>query len=572
VIHGRRDPLVLPSGGSATAAAIPGAILIEFDEMGHEVPRHRWLEITAAIRRNAKRTRAPSMATSWQAAAQIPAQIVLHQRAMTTNANLARELHDQYRAAKDQPFLRVPGDRAYTYGDIHDRAGRFAGALRTQGIEAGDRVIVTAPKSVDAVALYLACLRIGAVYVPLNPALTTSELDFYVHDADPAIMVIDSTQPSPHAVPTLTLDGGGAGSLPEAATDVASVDDAVMAAPDDVAAMLYTSGTTGRPKGAMLTHRGLSSNGKALNKIWGFEPGDVLVHALPIFHVHGLFVALHCAMFSAAEVLFLARFDIDRVLEALPNATVLMGVPTHYARLLADDRFGSAACHNMRLFTSGSAPMTKGIHDTFTGRTGHRILERYGMSEAGIITSNPLDGDRVAGTVGFALPDMEMRVATDAGLCPPGNTGMVEVRGPHLFAGYWRQPAKTASEHRPDGWFMTGDVGAIDAEGRLTLEGRSSDMIISGGENIYPKEIELCLDAIDSIVESAVVGHSDPDFGEAVVAFLVVEAGFDLMAVQTGIAGQLARFKHPKRYIVVDELPRNAMGKVQKADLRTRQR
>lgn len=491
---------------------------------------------------------------------------------MTMNANLAGELHDQYRAAMDQPFLRVPDDRAYTYGDIHDRAGRFAGALRSRGVDAGDRVIVTAPKSVDAVALYLACLRMGAVYVPLNPGLTTSELEFYVHDADPAVMVIDSAQPSHLAVPTLTLDGEGAGSLPETAADVRPIDDAIMADPDDVAAMLYTSGTTGRPKGAMLTHRGLSTNGRALNNIWGFGPGDVLVHALPIFHVHGLFVALHCAMFSAAEVLFLPRFDVDRVLEALPNATVLMGVPTHYARLLADARLGPASCHNMRLFTSGSAPMTKGVHDTFTGRTGHRILERYGMSEAGIITSNPLDGDRVAGTVGFALPDMEMRVATDAGPCPPGITGMVEVRGPHLFAGYWRQPDKTASEHRPDGWFMTGDVGSTDAGGRLTLEGRSSDMIISGGENIYPKEIELCLDANDTIVESAVVGHRDPDFGEVVVAFLVVETGFDLTAVQAGIADQLARFKHPKHYVVVDELPRNAMGKVQKADLRTRQR
>lgn len=490
---------------------------------------------------------------------------------MNTNANLAVALAEGSRSSMDRTFLRVPGQKSFTYRDIQQRSGRFAAALRSHGVETGDRVIVTAPKSVDAVALYLACLTMGAVYVPLNPAFTAPELEFFVHDADPAAMVIGSGQLEQPLVPTLTLDGKGGGSLADAAVDLQPIGEAVVAQANDVAAILYTSGTTGRPKGAMLTHRGLTVNGQALNEIWGFGRDDVLVHALPIFHVHGLFVALHCAMLSGAEVTFLPQFDTDAVIEALPPSTVLMGVPTHYTRLLADPRLSPALCHDMRLFTSGSAPMTKGVHNTFTERTGHSIVERYGMTEAGIITSNPLDGDRIAGTVGFALPDMEVRVATDAGPCQPHATGMVEVRGPHLFSRYWRQPDKTASEHRPDGWFMTGDVGSMDSHGRLTLEGRAGDMIISGGENIYPKEIELCLDAIDTIVESAVVGLTHPDFGEQVVAFLVVHDAFERDVVEAEVAQRLARFKHPKQYLVVDELPRNAMGKVQKATLRNSQ-
>lgn len=488
---------------------------------------------------------------------------------MNENANLATVLSDAYRDALDRPFLCVPGQRDLTYRDVDLRAAAFAGVLAARGVAPGHRVISTADKSPDAVALYLACLRAGAVYLPLNPGFTPAERTYFIDDAEPALMVTDIDQPAPDGVPTVTLDGNGGGTLGDEAGAVEPMYEAVSREPEDLAAMLYTSGTTGRPKGAMLTHRGMTANGRALNAIWGFTAEDTLLHGLPIFHVHGLFVALHCAMLSAAPVRFLRRFVVDDVIAALDDATVMMGVPTHYTRLLADDRFNARRCAGMRLFTSGSAPMTEHTHEAFAQRTGHRILERYGMTETGIITSNPLDGQRVAGTVGHALPDMEMRVATDDGPCPPGATGVVEVRGPHLFAGYWRMPDKTAEATRPDGWFVTGDVGSCDTEGRLTLEGRSSDMIISGGENIYPKEIELCLDALDGIVESAVVGLPDDDFGEAVTAFVVVDATVDLDAVRSNLGDALARFKHPKRYVVLDELPRNAMGKVQKAELRT---
>ncbi len=333
--------------------------------------------------------------------------------------------------------------------------------------------------------------------------------------------------------------------------------------------MLYTSGTTGRPKGAMLTHRGLVANARALVDAWGFTADDVLIHALPIFHVHGLFVALHCALASTARVRFLPRFDVDAILDSIPASTVLMGVPTHYVRLLDDPRLDGAACASMRLFTSGSAPMTTATHQRFTARTGHRIVERYGMTEAGIITSNPLDGDRVPGTVGFALDAMELRVRADGCACKPGETGGVEISGPHLFAGYWNLPERSAEAHTDDGWFITGDVGSLDTEGRLTLEGREGDMIITGGENVYPKEIEQHLDTMASVVESAVVGLPHPDYGEAVTAFVVAEDGFDPADALVLLDRSLARFKHPKAFVVVDELPRNTMGKVQKHQLRT---
>ncbi len=490
---------------------------------------------------------------------------------MTEPLNLAGVLRAGWTHARSGPALTTPSGRTiWTYADLEDRAASFAGALRDAGLERGDRLITTAGKSPDAIALYLAALAQGVIHIPLNPAFTADERRFFVDDAEPGLLVTDAADDGVGDVPTLTLDGHGGGSLADAAAAADAIHGIVETDETEIAAMLYTSGTTGRPKGAMLTHRGLVDNGRALTAIWGFGPDDVLLHALPVFHVHGLFVALHTAFLSGAPIRFLSRFGVDDVLEALPGSTVMMGVPTHYGRLLDDDRFDRERCATVRLFTSGSAPMTEAMHHRFTERTGHHILERYGMTETGIISSNPLDGDRVPGTVGFALPGMEVRVATDDGVCAADQTGVVEVRGPHLFTGYWRLPDKTAAEFRPDGFFITGDVGTMDTEGRVRLEGRAGDMIISGGENVYPKEIELVLDSVPGVVESAIVGAPDPDFGEIVVAWLVCDAEPDHDAISAMLDARLARFKHPKRYLVVDELPRNTMGKVQKAELRSR--
>lgn len=470
-------------------------------------------------------------------------------------------------ADENAPFLTVPGQGSKTYGQITERSAELAGALQSLEVSVGDRVVVQVDKSPDAVALYLACLRSGIVYVPINTAYTPSEVAYFVDDAEATLLICRPADESSltDAVPDvkiLTLDSDGGGSLAEATATAEPFNDVVERAADDLACMLYTSGTTGRSKGAMLTHLGLLTNGQALHEVWHFEPGDVLLHTLPIFHVHGLFVALHCAILNGSEVIFLPRFDVDEVIAQLPNSTVMMGVPTHYVRLLDTPRFGRAASEEIRLFTSGSAPMTEQVHAAFTERTGHHIVERYGMTECGIITSNPYDGDRIPGTVGHALPGVELRV----------RDGLVQVGGPHLFSGYWRMPEKTAEEFTDDGFFLTGDVGEIDDSGRLTLAGRSGDMIISGGYNVYPKEIELVLDETAGIVESAVIGVPHPDFGEGVVAVVVLEPGEDLTTIEEAAAfgcGQhLARFKHPKRYVEVTELPRNTMGKVQKVALR----
>ena len=506
--------------------------------------------------------------------------------------NLFRTLAVAHAGASDRPFLRLPRGPALGYGDVDLRSAEFAGALRELGVAPGDRVVVQVEKSTDAVALYLACLRVGAVLLPLNTAYTVGEVGYFVDDAGPSLIVgrpgtIDALAAVASAVgvPAETLGVDGDGSLAVRADAATPFDDVVDRRDDDVAAMLYTSGTTGRSKGAMLTHENLRSNAIALHDIWNFDADDILLHTLPIFHVHGLFVALHCAMLSAAEVVFLPRFDVGDVIAHLPESTVMMGVPTQYSRLLADDRFDETVCTNIRLFTSGSAPMTEAVHREFTDRSGHRILERYGMTEAGMITSNPYAGERVPGTVGFALPGVEMRVADDEGReVAAGETGTVEIRSPGLFAGYWQMPEKTASEHRDGGWFITGDVGSVDGEGRLTLEGRVSDMIISGGYNVYPKEIELVLDEVPGVAESAVVGVPHPDFGEAVVAVIVPDTDLSILptrdrvdreaelvgAMNEALAGALARFKHPKAFRFVDALPRNAMSKVQKAELRTR--
>lgn len=436
----------------------------------------------------------------------------------------------------DRPCLVLDDGVTLSYGDLDHRSACLAGGLVERSVTVGDRVVVQVDKSPDAVALYLACLRTGAVYVPLNTAYTPTEVAAFVDDADATLFVDDDV-------------------LASLASD--PVDAVAPRTGRDWAAMLYTSGTTGRSKGAMVSCDNLVSNARALHDAWGFTPDDVVIHVLPVFHVHGLFVALHCAFLSGAAVRFHRRFDPDAVVRDLRRSTVLMGVPTHYHRLLDQSAVSIEDCAGMRLFTSGSAPLLAERHDAFAERTGHRIVERYGMTETMILTSNPLDGRRVAGTVGFPLPGVDLRI---------GDADLVEVRTDGLFLGYWREPTKTAASTTSDGWFVTGDVGRLDDEGRLTLAGRQSDMIIAGGLNIYPKEIEVVLDGVEGVDESAVVGVPDADFGESIVAVVVGTA--DETALADACARSLARFKHPRRYVVVDALPRNAMGKVQKAELR----
>ena len=493
--------------------------------------------------------------------------------------NLFALLRARFEPSLDRPSLVLRGgdgaNAEWTYGDLDHASAQFAVALRGRGVEPGDRVLVQVSKSVEAVALYLGVLRCGGVYVPLNTAYTEREVAFFVGDALPRVVVRcaaaaaggDSASAAVQVAVAIDVLWREAQALdPDPAIEPR--DD------DDLAAICYTSGTTGRSKGAMITHGNLTSNALSLHEIWGFEPGDVLLHALPIFHVHGLFVALHTAFLNASTVLFLPAFDAAEVRRLLPEATVLMGVPTFYSRLLAEPGFGSADCAGIRLFVSGSAPLTEAVFDDFEARTNHRILERYGMTEAGMITSNPLRGERVAGTVGFPLPDVEVRVVNEGGAeLPAGEVGMLEIRGPNLSPGYWGLPEKTAEEMREDGFFVTGDLAGLDEEGRVTLVGRGKDLIIAGGFNVYPKEVEDRLDEVAGVQECAVIGAPHTDLGEGVVAVLVAEeapVGDDTL--RAALDASLARFKHPRRFYWVDELPRNAMGKGQKNVLRERYR
>lgn len=486
-------------------------------------------------------------------------------------ANLYAALHRAFAPALDGTFLRLVDGAELTYRDVDELSARFAGALADAGVERDDRVMVQVAKSPENVALYFAVLRMGAVYVPLNTAYSDEEVAYFLTDAEPALTVADPSRPPPDA-PHLTLDGAGKGSLIEAAAAASPVVGIVESEPDDLAAMLYTSGTTGRPKGAMLTHDCLISNARALHEVWAFEPGDVLLHVLPLFHAHGLMIALHPAVLNASPVILVPRFDAETVIEHLPAATVMMGVPTHYSRLLRHEGFDRVRTEGVRLLTSGSAPMPSSLHEQVAARIGHEIVERYGMTETGVITSNPWLGERVPGTVGFALPGVEVRVGphTDAA-ADADRTGVVEVRGPNVCAGYWRRPEASAECFTADGFFVTGDVGRIDPDGRLTLEGRSSDMIISGGLNVYPREIEALVSDWPGVAECAVVGLPHPDLGEAVTAFLVVEGDEEPPTdrLAQSLDGRLARFKHPKRYLTVPALPRNAMGKVMKDALRS---
>jgi malonyl-CoA/methylmalonyl-CoA synthetase len=499
---------------------------------------------------------------------------------MSSDHNLFVALQGAFPGDRQRVCLVTETGRSVSYAEIDAGSARYAALLRQQGIVAGDRVTVLVDKSVEALWLYLACLRTGAVYMPLNGGYTPAELSYFLGDAAPRLVVatpaaqgslaplVDSLE----ACRLLSLDAQGGGSLPGLAADLAPDNDIAATRADDVAAMLYTSGTTGRSKGALLTHRNLISNARTLTALWGFSESDVLLHCLPIFHVHGLFVALGCALLSGARILFHGSFDADRALAAMREATVFMGVPTYYTRLLAHPRLTAAEVAGMRLFISGSAPLLPETFADFRSRTGHTILERYGMTETGMNTSNPLVGERRQGTVGQPLPGVELRIADDIGRAlPQGEVGVIEVKGDNVTPGYWRNPQKTAEAFRPDGYFITGDVAMIDAQGYVVIVGRASDMIISGGYNVYPKEIESLLDALPGIAESAVIGVPHPDFGEGVVA--VIRAKPDQAppadsAILASLKQQLAAFKLPKKLVLVDDLPRNAMGKVVKAELR----
>jgi malonyl-CoA/methylmalonyl-CoA synthetase len=432
----------------------------------------------------------------------------------------------------------------------------------------------------------LASLRLGAVYLPLNTAYQSSEVDYFLQDARPRILVTTSARAGEltavarrNGVTTvLTLDATGSGTLPELVAGQQEVLETVARDDDDLAVICYTSGTTGRSKGAMITHGNLISNARQLVQLWGFTPSDVLLHALPLYHIHGLFVALHCALLSGTKVLLQARFDAAAVLRLLPHSTVLMGVPTFYTRLLADPRLQAPLVRHMRVFISGSAPLSRETFNEFEQRTGHRILERYGMTETGMISSNPLLGERRAGSVGRPLPDMAVSVLDEQGAAlAPGTVGIIAVRGPSVALGYWQMPDKTAADFRSDGYFLTGDLGFMDADGYLHLVGRAKDLIISGGLNVYPKEIEAVLDALDSVEESAVFALPHPDLGETVAAAIVLKHPAPALAPEqaqeeiiAAVRPQLAGFKLPRRIFILDELPRNAMGKVQKAVLRER--
>jgi len=494
------------------------------------------------------------------------------------NANLFSRLFDGLDDPKRLAIETQDGAHI-SYGELIARAGQMANVLVARGVKPGDRVAVQVEKSVANIVLYLGTVRAGAVYLPLNTAYTLNELDYFIGDAEPSLVVCDPSKAEGLAAIAAkvkakieTLGPDGKGSLTEAA-DKASSDFATVArADDDLAAILYTSGTTGRSKGAMLTHDNLASNSLSLVGYWRFTDKDVLIHALPIYHTHGLFVATNVTLFARASMIFLPKLDPDLIIKLMARATVLMGVPTFYTRLLQNPALSKETTKHMRLFISGSAPLLAETHREWSARTGHAVLERYGMTETNMNTSNPYDGERVPGAVGFPLPGVSVRVTEpETGKeLPREEIGMIEVKGPNVFKGYWRMPEKTKSEFRPDGFFITGDLGKIDDKGYVHILGRGKDLVISGGFNVYPKEIESEIDAMPGVVESAVIGVPHADFGEGVTAVLVCNKGADVTeaAVLKALDGRLAKFKMPKRVFVVDELPRNTMGKVQKNVLR----
>jgi malonyl-CoA/methylmalonyl-CoA synthetase len=482
--------------------------------------------------------------------------------------NLYEHFESQFPAQGQKPFLHCPGAPNITYENIGRRTGQMANLFVSLGVKPGDRIAVQVEKSADALLIYLAAIRAGAVYLPLNPAYIFAEINYFLADATPALFICDpKTEILARALnlpALLTLGAAGEGDFLSRAAAHQSEFTTVARDKNDLAAILYTSGTTGRSKGAMLTHGNLQSNAETLSAAWHFSPNDVLLHALPIFHTHGLFVATNVTLTAGASMIFLPRFDAKTLISHMKQATVLMGVPTFYTRLLNEPAFTREIAAPMRLFISGSAPLAADTHKDFWARTGHEILERYGMTETNMNTSNPYDGPRIPGSVGRPLPGVELRIADAI-----DGIGMIELRGPNIFKGYWRNPEKTAEDFTNDGFFITGDIGHIDANGYVYIDGRAKDLIISGGFNIYPAEIEAALDEIPGIAESAVIGLPHPDFGEAVIA--VVQARDKNLTKKNIIAAltdKLARYKQPKHIIFVPELPRNAMGKIQKKSLR----
>jgi len=495
------------------------------------------------------------------------------------NENLYALFESRFPRDRSRPLLLLDDGRAISYAQTEAQSARFASLFASLGLEPGDRVAVQVGKSPEALFVYLACLRAGLAYLPLNSAYQEGEVAYFLENAEPRAIVAQ-----PRSIEWLaplaqrrgirhvfTLDIDGTGTLLDAARHASDRFVTVERAGDDLAAILYTSGTTGRSKGAMISHRNLASNAQVLHRQWGFAPGDVLIHMLPLFHVHGLFVACHCVLMNGTAMRFHAKFDPKQAIAEFATSSVFMGVPTFYTRLLAEAALDAQACRSMRLFVSGSAPLLAETHSEFERRTGHRILERYGMTETQMLCSNPLQGDRRPGTVGPPLPGTQVRVVDNDGRsCRPGENGHIQVRGDSVFRGYWRMPEKTAEDFTGDGWFRTGDMGSISEDGYVSIAGRSKDLIISGGYNVYPKEIELAIDELPSVQESAVVGVPDPDFGEAVTAVVVSKPGTRPTETDILLAlkRKLANFKVPKRVYFVDELPRNAMGKVQKNMLR----
>ncbi|CAD5374126.1 Malonyl-CoA synthase [Rubrivivax sp. A210] len=507
---------------------------------------------------------------------------------MKKNENLYAALREAFPAALDSVAIETadtPAPLLYTWSDLERGTAMLANLIASLGLPPASRIAVQVEKSVEALMLYLAVLRAGHVYLPLNTAYQASELDYFIANAEPAMLVcvsrhfgwISKLAFQRGTTHVFTLDEDRSGSLLTRAALMPDTHEVVARRADDLAAILYTSGTTGRSKGAMLSHGNLLSNARVLKSFWGWQEGDVLIHALPIFHVHGLFVASHGALLNGSRMIWFGRFDARAVTQRLGEATVFMGVPTLYVRLLAEAGLSREACRNMRLFVSGSAPLLIETFNEFRVRSGHTILERYGMSETTMLTSNPYrpENARRGGTVGPPLPGVQLRIHDDKGMpLQTGDIGGIEVKGPNVFKGYWRMPEKTADEFTTDLWFKTGDVGKMDTDGYVTIVGRSKDLIISGGYNVYPAEVEGYINEMPGVAESAVVGVPHPDFGEAVVAVVTARPGatLDGAAIVAALKGQIANFKVPKQVFMAAELPRNAMGKVQKNLLRDQHR
>lgn len=482
-------------------------------------------------------------------------------------------------ASQDNTVIICDNGKKISGTELFKLTSQISNVLKNSGVQPGHRVVMQAGKTVEAIALYLACIRSGALFLPLNNAYTPNEMEYFINDAEPTVIVCEpkskdviSKYTKLRGIELFTLDHSGNGSLNKKILEAETSFTNIRRSPDDLAAILYTSGTTGRSKGAMLSQDNLLSNAESLCKVWRFTSNDILIHSLPIFHAHGLFVAINVLLLAKGKMIFLPKFDVDQIINFLPQATSMMGVPTFYTRLLSDKRFTQTLTNHMRLFLSGSAPLLSETHHAFEARTGHCILERYGMTETTMITSNPYDEERRVGTVGFPLPRIEVRIVDEktGKTLNDNQIGVLEVRGPNVFKGYWRMPEKTKDEFRKDGYFITGDIAQIDSDGYITIVGRTKDLIISGGYNVYPKEIEKYIDDIESVMESAVIGAPHPDFGEAVIAVIVCIKGKSVTTeqIQSALKVDVANFKCPKEIFFLESLPRNTMGKVQKNELR----